>query len=139
MNNQERFITQVKSTKSKFAKNVIVFRKIFQILLTATTFFSLFLIWFLLFFCFLLWFILIFVCRFCLKQKIYILIHIRLCGLVRDEKFFTQPISGNMTTFYGLISLPKSSAETPKHDKRWCTNSSADQLSTSLWSVKNNI
>ena len=36
-----------------------------------------------------------------LKLKIYILIHIRLCERVSDKKFFTQPISGHKTTFFG--------------------------------------
>ena len=35
-----------------------------------------------------------------LKLKIYILIHIRLCGRVSDKKKFTQSISGNKTTFF---------------------------------------
>ena len=37
---------------------------------------------------------------FCLKQKIYILIHTRLCGRVSDEKIFTRSISGNKATFF---------------------------------------
>ena len=32
----------------------------------------------------------------------YILLHIRLCGRVSDNKIFTRPISGNKTFFYGL-------------------------------------
>ena len=36
------------------------------------------------------------------KQKTYILIHMT-CGLVGDKKIFTQPISGNENTFFGLI------------------------------------
>ena len=55
------------------------------------------------FFCFLflcVWF-------FCLKQKIYILIHIWLCGRVSDEEIFTRPISGNKTTIFFLALLTK--------------------------------
>ena len=40
---------------------------------------------------------------FILKLKIFILIHIRLCGQVSDKKIFTQPISGNKNDFF----LPK--------------------------------
>ena len=36
-----------------------------------------------------------------LKLKIYILIHVGLCGRVSDKNFFTRPISGNKTTFFG--------------------------------------
>ena len=35
-----------------------------------------------------------------LNLKIYILIHIRLCGKVSDKNFFTRPISGNNTIFW---------------------------------------
>ena len=35
-----------------------------------------------------------------LKMKIYILIHIRLCGWVSNKKHFTRPISGKKTTFF---------------------------------------
>ena len=41
------------------------------------------------------------VCLF-LKLKAYILIHIRPCGRVSDKIFFTLPISGNKTTFFGF-------------------------------------
>ena len=37
-----------------------------------------------------------------LKLKTYILIHIRPCGRVSDKMFFTLPISGNKTTFFGF-------------------------------------
>ena len=53
---------------------------------------SLLLFWFL-FFC-------LFVLCF-LKLKVYILIHIWLCGRVSDKKTFTRPISGNKTNFFG--------------------------------------
>ena len=43
----------------------------------------------------------LFVCF--LKLKTCILIHIRLCGRVSDEKNFTRPSSGNKTTFLCLI------------------------------------
>ena len=44
----------------------------------------------------------IFVCvRVFLKQKIYILIHIRLMQALGDKKIFTRPISGNTATFFG--------------------------------------
>ena len=36
-----------------------------------------------------------------MKLKFYILIHIRLCGWMSDEKNLTWPISGNKTTFIG--------------------------------------
>ena len=35
-----------------------------------------------------------------LKLKMYVLIHIQLCGQVSDKKFFTWLISGNKTTFF---------------------------------------
>ena len=59
------------------------------------------------FFCFLcllslLFFACLFICCF-LKLKMYILIHIRLCGRVSYKKIFTWPISGNQTSFLGLI------------------------------------
>ena len=61
----------------------------------------LFFAFFCLFVCFLLFFACLFVfcfffCLFVcfLKLKIYILIHIPLCGRVSDHKIFTQPISG---------------------------------------------
>ena len=44
--------------------------------------------------------------------KIYILIHIRLCGRVSDIKNFTRPISGNKTTF--LLNIINASWETKK-------------------------
>ena len=46
------------------------------------------------FFCFL------FVCVCVLKQKVYILIHIRLCRQVNDKTNFTHPTSENKTTFF---------------------------------------
>ena len=39
------------------------------------------------------------VCCF-LKWKMYILIHIRLCGWVSDKNIFTRPISENKTLFF---------------------------------------
>ena len=45
-------------------------------------------------------FLLYFVFLFFFTLKIYILIHIRLCGSVSDKKNFTRPISGNKTTFF---------------------------------------
>ena len=36
-----------------------------------------------------------------LKLKVYILIHIRLCGRVNDKKIFTRLISGHKATFWG--------------------------------------
>ena len=60
--------------------------------------------------CFL--FVCLFVCFFflfvCLldvlwNKKMYILIYIWLCGRVSDKIFFTGPISGNKTTFFGLM------------------------------------
>ena len=41
-----------------------------------------------------------------LKLKIYILIHIRVCGRVSDKTVFTRPISGSHTTFFGLNTVP---------------------------------
>ena len=35
-----------------------------------------------------------------LKLKMYVVIHIQLCGQVSDKKFFTWLISGNKTTFF---------------------------------------
>ena len=56
------------------------------------------------FFCFSMlfsFFCLLFLCMFfCLKQKIYILIYIQLCGRVSDEKIFARSICGNKTTFF---------------------------------------
>ena len=43
----------------------------------------------------------LFVCVLFFEIKIYILIHIRLCGWVNNKKIFTRPISGNKTTFFG--------------------------------------
>ena len=40
---------------------------------------------------------------FFLKLKIYILIHIRLYERMSNKTFFTRPVSGNKTTFFGLI------------------------------------
>ena len=57
------------------------------------------------FFCILAFFGL-FVCF--LKLNLYILIQIRLYGRVSDKNFFTQPISGNKTTFFGSTLLPLS-------------------------------
>ena len=68
-----------------------------NILFSSSVSFSFF--WNLVFFCF--WFFWLFVCF--LKLKIYILIHIRLCGRVSDKKIFTRPISGNKATFFGPI------------------------------------
>ena len=45
------------------------------------------------------WSLFVYEIFFCLEQKIYILIHIRLCARVSDEKIFTRPISRNKTTF----------------------------------------
>ena len=50
-------------------------------------------------------------CFFCLfvrcflKLKMYILIHIWLCGRVSDKKSFNKPISGNKTTFLAWNAL----------------------------------
>ena len=63
-------------------------------------FLPLFLLWFLLFFYFLR-FLLLFVCVclfLCLEQKLYIVIHIRLCAWVNDKEKITL-ISGDKTTF----------------------------------------
>ena len=46
----------------------------------------------------------LFVCF--LKLKIYILIHIPLCGRVSDHKIFTQPISGIVYFFWLLFFWP---------------------------------
>ena len=48
--------------------------------------------------------LLLFVCCF-MNLKMYILIHIRLCGRVSGKMFFTRPISGKKTPFFGLTSL----------------------------------
>ena len=52
--------------------------------------------------------ILVFFCLFVwcfLKLKMYILIHIWICGRVSDKKISTWPISGNKTSFFGLNTL----------------------------------
>ena len=73
----------------------------------------LFFTFFCLFVCFLLFFACLFVfcfffCLFVcfLKLKIYILIHIPLCGRVSDHKIFTQPISGIVYFFWLLFFWP---------------------------------
>ena len=61
------------------------------------------------FFAFLFFF---FACLFVfLKSKMYILTHIRLCRRVSDKGIFTRPISGNKTTFFGLIKIPNTFKE----------------------------
>ena len=66
-------------------------------------FFSFFRFFYIVVFCLFVWF---------LKIKIYILIHIRLCGQVSDKKNFTRSISGNKTLcfwpnkyFYHMIII----------------------------------
>ena len=73
---------------------IIDFPEIFSFLLDFILF-SLILVFVCLFVC-------LFACCF-LKLKMYVLIHIRLCGRVSDKKKFTPPISGNKTTFF-LVS-----------------------------------
>ena len=95
-------ITEAKSTQSRFA-NDVVSRQIFHRYCSQQQhFLSTVILWFVFFFSFLLYFLLLFVCV-CvcvLKQKVYILIHIRLCGRVSDKTNFTQPISENKATFF---------------------------------------
>ena len=95
---------RVKSTQSEFANDIIVSRQIFHRYCSQQQCsISSFLLWFLLFFSFLQFLLLfVYMCVFFSKQKIYILIYIRLCGRANDKKFFTRPISGNKTTFFGL-------------------------------------
>ena len=104
MNNQEKFLTgsrrlKVHRTDSqtvlyhvRFSTDTVRNNSIFFLL----SFFGLFSfsLFFSTFFCFL------FVCVCVLKQKVYILIHIRLCGRVSDKTNFTQPISENKATFF---------------------------------------
>ena len=57
-----------------------------------------------------LWFLFVFqyfcLCVYFFKQKIYILVHIRLCGRVSGKKkFFTRPISANKTAFLAQFKL----------------------------------
>ena len=94
-------ITEAKSTQSKFA-NDVVSRQIFHRYSSQQQhFLSTVILWFLFFFSFLLYFLLLFVCVCkCFKQKVYTVIHIRLCGRVSDKMNFTQPISQNKTTFF---------------------------------------
>ena len=85
--------------------------RIESLMLTPTIFsfslsslFSFVCLYFFSFFCFLFLSLCVF---FCLKQKIYILILIRLCRWVSDEKDITRPISGNKT-FFSLIDQNRS-------------------------------
>ena len=80
----------LKSTQSKFANNIIVFRSIFH--KYSLSFFSLF--------CFL---SSCYLRGFFLWIKNIILIYIRLYERVSDKKIFSRPIFGNKTTFLGLI------------------------------------
>ena len=104
MNNQEKFMTRSRRLKVhradsqtmlyhfRFSTGTARNNSIFFLLSFFGLFsFSLFLSTF---FCFL------FVCVCVLKQKVYILIHIRLCGRVSDKANFTQPISANKATFF---------------------------------------
>ena len=104
MNNQEKFMTRSWRLKVhransqtmlyhvRFSTDTVHNNSIF-FLLSFFRFFS-FSLFFSIFFCFL------FVCISALKQKVYILIHIRLCMQVSDEMNFNQPISGNKITFF---------------------------------------
>ena len=49
-----------------------------------------------------------FVCVFFWSKKCIFSYTFDLCGRVDDKKFFTQPISGSKTTFFGLITLSSS-------------------------------
>ena len=66
------------------------------------------------FFCFfcILAFFGLFVCF--LKLNLYILIQIRLYGRVSDKNFFTQPISGNKTTYFWRHPFTSFTTESPK-------------------------
>ena len=89
MTKQEKFTTRsskLKVNKSKqYHRFPLDFLQIFSFLLQSF------------FFCFLSsW------SRF-FKLKIFIRIHIRLCGRVSDKKILTRPISGNKTIFFDII------------------------------------
>ena len=99
MNNQEKFITWSRRLKvhransQKMSYHVRFSRYCSQ----QQHFLSTVILWFHFFstfFCFL------FVCVYVLKQKVYILIHIRLCGRVSDKRNFTLPISENNSIFF---------------------------------------
>ena len=98
MNNQEKFTTRTSKLKIRRAYSQTIssypVRFSTDILfsyLVSFAFCLLVLLFFLRFFCFF---------CFIFKSKIYILIHIRLCGRVSDKKIFTRPISGNKINFF---------------------------------------
>ena len=103
MNNQEKFMARLRRLKLYransqtmsyllwFFTDTVRNNSIF-FLLSSFGFFS-FSLFFSTFFCFL------FACV-CFKKKVYILIHIRLCGRVSDKRNFTLPISENKSTFF---------------------------------------
>ena len=90
MNNQEKFTTRASTLKvhrsNSQTKSSYLFRFFTDILFSFLVSFA---------FCLL---ALVF-----FKLKIFILIHIRLCGRVSDKKIFTRPISGNQNTFFGFV------------------------------------
>ena len=90
MNNQEKFTTRSSKLKVRRANSQALSldpaRFSSDILFSTLVSFAFYVLVFFLFFFF--------------KLKIYILIHIRLCGWVSDKKNFTRPISGNKTTFF---------------------------------------
>ena len=93
--------------KSLFFPEMQVTRKIFT--QTVTNLFKSnfwrYYLFYISFLCFI-WFLFLFVCLIFLKLKMYILIHIWLCGQVSDKKIFIQLIFRNKTTFFfGLREL----------------------------------
>ena len=103
MNNQEKFMTRSRRLKVHRANSQTMSYHVRFSRYSSQQqhFLSTLILWFLFFFSFLLYFLLLFVCLCkCFKQKVYTLIHIRLCGRVSDKMNFTQPISQNKTTFF---------------------------------------
>ena len=102
MNNQQKFITRSRKLKVHRANSQTMsyhVRFSTDTVRNNSIFFLLPLFGFFFLFSSLLSFALCF-CVCVLKQKVYILINIRLYGRVGDKTNFTQPISGNKTTFF---------------------------------------
>ena len=85
------------STDTVHNKNNIFFQLFFF------DFFFFFFFFFFIFFSIL--FVCVWVCFF--KEKVYILIRIRLCRWLSEKKNFIRPISGKKTTFFGLCCCYK--------------------------------
>ena len=104
-----------KAKKILFFPEILVARNIFT-QMTANLFFqSIFQIYYLVFFSFFSFFYYFFVCCF-LKLKMYIVIHIQLCGRVSIKEIFTQPIFRNKTTFFCTRNVSS------MYTTDWCPN-----------------